>query len=361
MKRFLTLLMVTIVSCTIVNAEQTRTLKLVTPQMSQKMYRTIKAYPNITQLMYHLLDATSTLDGELKIEAIAEHPDSAKNALNKLCSFLDNQGGDDYLDANLLQVFHFTARETQLARSIYSDYRDEQLAIQAEQELQEEQNLLKRWGMYGADVFDFNSKDENLLRPRIDAHIENAIAYIDSITANSTLSSSNDIATIQFTIVGPRRIEDFKSTGRFGNVFNSNSFVPAVSAHYHFEQLDTIVSVPCRITFSLNDKAETISDLDIQIKYDRKKNIWKISSYNSNKEISEDDLHIINRFLESLPIDDPLRNKKHSLTVEICKHWIESNNPKYPIKFKLTNICRIRDVLENKSGLQRYGEAHWNW
>lgn len=361
MKKVLTIFAILILSCSSLCAQQKSVLKLVTPQMSQKMYRTIKAYPHVTQLMYHLLKATSTLDGELKIEAISENPDDAKNALNLLCEFLEEQGGVDYLEANLLQAFHFTARETQLAKSIYSDYRDEQIALRAQQKLQKEEKLLRRWEAHGKDVFDFNSKDENLLRPRIDAHIDDAITHIDSITANSTLSSSKDIATIEFTIVGPRRVEGFSSTGRFGEVFTANSFLPAVSARYHFEQLDTVVSVPCKIRFSISEKFKKINEVDIQIKYDKKKNIWNILPYNPNEIISDNDIQIINRFLASLPTDDPLRNKKHSLSVDICNHWIEFDNEKYPLKYKLTSQCRIREVLDNKSSLQRFGESHWNW
>lgn len=358
MKRFITLLVIAIVSCTIVNAEQRSTLKLVTPQMSQKMYRTIKAYPNITQLMYHLLDATTTLDGELKIEAISEHPDSAKNALNKLCEFLDNQGGDDYLTANLMQVFHFTAKETQLALSMYTDYAEEKAAILEQQELDAEQNRLTQWETNGKEFFDFSSDDDNLLRPRIDLFLDDVIAAIDSITANPSIVSDNDIAFINFTIIGPRQVENFSSTGTLGNVFAAENFKPAVSARYRFERLDTIVTVPCNVSFNVTEETEKLREVEVSIKYNKKKGTWKISSYDSYNKIKSEDIPLINRFLNSLPIDDPLRDNKHSLRIGIYKHWIKFNNRKFPLKYNLTNQCRIIRHLENKSFMERLSEAH---
>lgn len=326
--------------------------------MSQKMYRTIKAYPNITQLMYHLLGATSILDGELKIEAIAESPNDAKTALSKLCAFLDEQGGDDYLDANLLQVFHFTARETQLAKSIYSDYHDEQISLKEKRELQKEEELIRRWETYGKDVFDFGSENPRLMRPRIDLDISNAIIIIDSITANSTNSLSKTIATIDFTISDKGEIENFSSSGRFGNVFSADNFRPAVPAHYFFEYLDTTtVFVPCKVNIPITEEWEKNKELEIVVKYDKKKKIWKISSYNSSEKIAFDDLQIINRFLESLLADDPLRQKKHSLRVGIGKHWIKFNNNKLPLTFSLTSQCRIIEKLKNKSFIDKLGEA----
>lgn len=362
MKKFLSILIVFLLGSSILDAQPTNTLKLVTPQMSQKMYRTIKAYPNIALLMYHLLGATSTLDAELKIEAIAEHPDNAKNALIKLCAFLDNQGGEDYLDANLLQVFHFTARETQLAKSIYLDYRDEQITLKEQLELQKEEDLIRRWETYGKEVFDFGSDNPKLLRPRIDLDIKNALVYIDSITANSTNSSSNPIAIINFVISDKGKIEDFSASGIFGNVFSESNFHPAVPAHYYFEYLDTTtVFVPCKVNIPITEEWDKIKELEIEIKYDKKKKSWKISSYDPSKEISSDDLQFINRFLESLPNDDPLREKKQSLRIGLGKHWIKFNNKKLSLTFPLTRQCRIEKPLNNKSSIQRFGEKHLNW
>lgn len=330
--------------------------------MSQKLYRTIKRYPHITQLMYHLLDASSTLDGELKIEAIAEHPDDAKKALTKLCAFLDDQGGNDYLDANLLQVFHFTARETQLAKSIYSEYRDEQLAIREQRELEKEEDLIRHWNMCGKDVFDFGSDNQKLMRPRIDINIDKAVVYIDSITTNSTNSSDRTIAIINFTISDKGKVENFNSSGKCGSVFSADNFRPMVPASYYFEYLDTTtVFVPCNVNIPITEEWDKIKELEIEIKYNKKNKIWKISSYDPNKEIEYDDLQIINRFLESMPIDSPLREKKTSLCVSICKHWIKFNNKKLPLTFPLTRQCRIEKTLNNKSSIQRYGEKHWNW
>ena len=298
------------------------------------------------------------MDGELKIEAIAESPDDAKKALSKLCAYLDEQGGGDYLDANLLQGFHFTARETQLAKSIYKDYHDEQIFLKEKQELQKEKELIRRWETYGKDVFDFDSDNPCLMRPRIDLDINNAIVIIDSITANSSNSSSKTIATIDFTISDKGNVENFSTSGRFGNVFSADNFRPGVPAHYYFEYLDTTkVFDPCNVNIPITEEWKKNKELEIVVKYDKKKKIWKISSYNFSEQISSDDLQIINRFLESLLADDPLRLKKYSLRVGIGKHWIKFNNKKLPLTFPLTSQCRIIEKLNNKSFIDKLGEA----
>lgn len=361
MKRLLTLFAVVLMGCSILCAQQKITLKLVTPQMSQKMYLTIKANPNITLLMYRLLGASSTLDGELKIEAIAEHPDDAKKALNKLCAFLDGQGGDNYVDINLLQVFRFTARETQLAKAIYSDYKDEQIAIKEQQKIQTEVDRIRRWERYGKDVFDFDTNDYKLTVPYIELDIDKAITFIDSIITNTNNSRSKEIATIDFIISDKGKVENFNTAGRYGNVFSADNFRPEEPAHYNFEYLDTIVCVPCKVNIPITEEWGEIQEIEIEIKYNRKKNSWKISPYNPSEEIKPDDLHIINRFLESLPMDDPLRKNKKSLRIGVGKHWIEFNNGLFPLTFPLTHQCRIIKHLGNKSPIQVFGEKHLNW
>lgn len=362
MKRILTILSICLFCCSILCAQQRKVLKLVTPQMSQKMYRTIKRSPSLTQLMYHLLNASSILDGELKIEAIAEHPDDAKNALTKLCAFLDGNGGSDYMDANLLEVFHFTARETQLANFIYCDYKDEQEAIREQRELEKEKELIRRWNNLGKEVFDFGSDNQRLTRPRIDIDIDTAVEYIDSITANSTNSTGNTIATINFTISDNGKVENFTSSGKCGRVFSADNFRPAAPASYYFEYLDTTtVFVPCNVNIPITEEWEEIKELEIEIKYNKKKNTWNILSYDPNKDIAYNYLQVIYRFLESIPMGNPLREKKISLCVSICDHWLKFNNKKLPLTFPLSRQCRIKKTLSNKSSIQRYGEKHLNW
>lgn len=329
--------------------------------MSQKMYRTIKRYPNITQLMYQLLGASDAWDGELKIEAIAEHPDEAKNALIKICAFLYNQGGQDYMEANLLQVFHFTDIEVQLANLIYIDYKDQQAAYLKRVRLQYDHELIKRWETYGKTEHDFDSDMQVLTRPHVDIEIDSAIAYIDSITANPINSSMEPIASIVFTISEHGKVENFKVSGKYDKVFSANNFMPTEPMYRRFEHLDTTICVPCKVKFSVTEEWENIKKVEIEINYNKKKDIWNVLSYDPNKVLELDDLQIIHRFLKSLPMDIPLREKKHSLCVNICKHWIKFNNDKLFLTFPLTRQCRIEKVIDNKSSIQKYGEKHWNW
>lgn len=361
MKRLLTLFAIVLMGCLVLCAQQESTLKVVTPRMSQKMYLTIKTNSNITQLMYHLLGASSMFEGELKIEAIAEHPNDAKKALNKLCAFLDDQGGVKYLEANLIQVFCFTARETQIAKSIYSDYKDEQMAIRERQELQKEKELISRWETYGKEVFEFSSKNENLIIPHIDLDVNKAIAYIDSITINPHKSSDNKIATINFIISDNGEIENFTTEGRCGNAFSTENFRPAEPAHYCFEHSDTTIFVPCEVNIPIYEEWKEIKEVEIEIKYNQKKKSWKISPYNPAEELTPDDLKIVNRFLEALSEDSPLRKKKNSLCIGIGKHWIEFKNKNLSTSFPISPQCRIIQHLDNKSSLQKFGEKHLNW
>lgn len=357
MKRLLTIFAVFLIGCSFLCAQQKSTLKLVTPQMSQKMYRTIKAYPHVTQLMYHLLKASSTLDGELKIDAIAEHPDSAKNALNLLCEFLEEQGGEDYLDANLLQSFHFTSKETQLAKSIYGDYKSQQLAVKRERELREEANLLNRWKKNGPDHFWYNAKKSELTNPEIGTEFNEVISYIDSLTALPSRNVDSPLATIEFTISATGAIDDFNSTGRLGDAFSENNFIIESPMMYQFTQLDTVVPVVCRVNLSVKEQVKRTDSIEIEVKYDKKKNIWKVSSYDPKKSIDSSYLPIIIRFLEAIPEDHAYRKGKKSFEISISKHWLEILGKKYP----LTQQCAIIEELDNKSAIQRLGEKHLDW
>lgn len=357
MKKLLTILTVILLGYSSLYAQQKGTLKLVTPQMSQKMYRTIKAYPHVTQLMYHLLKATSTLDGELKIEAIAEHPDSAKNALNLLCEFLEDQGGEDYLDANLLQSFYFTAKEAQLAKAIYGDYRSQKIALRNQQELEAETNLLNRWKVNGPDHFLYNTKKSELTNPDIETEFSEVIAYIDSLTALPSRNLDSPLATIEFTITETGSIEDFNSTGRFGEAFSAENFIIESPMLYQFTQLDTIVPVVCRMNFPVREQIDRIKRIEIEVKYDKKKDVWKISSYDPKKTLDSVYLPIITRFLEAIPEDHAYRKGKKSFEVSISKHWLEILGEKYP----LSQQCAIIEELDNKSAIQRLGEKHLDW
>lgn len=229
-------------------------------------------------------------------------------------------------------VINYISPYSQSTSGLFNKY------ILRDSELEKEIEQILRWKNEGFPTFSNFDEDSHIYSPIIFANFEQIRQNINDKENEIMLereydgkSSYNGKSNFGTTII------DFdldKDGQRFSGVIDGplcagiklrEQFSIESPAIYHFEKLDTIVSIPYSFRVSIREYGEKIAEGWIEIKYNQKKNEWKVKSINE-KNIPKEHLPIIAEYFQKIPEGHILRKKyqkgKHCINVGLFNHYI---------------------------------------
>lgn len=333
-------------------------IDVVTPSMANKMVLATKTNSNLQPIMFHILEAESAWDFELKTEQMGKDLVLAKTALMRLCNYLENMWDEEYAKMNLLKGLYFTTSEVECAFEMFKQYKKEQQESKEKELLEEEENMLARWHDEGKDKFSKQSKDKRLKASKYSLNMRELAQNIDDLKLCSNFNPSEvnwrekigDNA-ISFLVSEFGEFENFKVKGALSEGITEKYFKIKGPATFHFEMLDTIIPVPFVDNITLSEYVDRSKKFDANVKYDKKKNKWEFKIID-REDLTNEEIELVLEFLNDLPEEDSLRNGKNEIQIGIFDHWIEIGD----ISRNLSPIVKIIERYKKKSLLEKLGD-----
>ncbi len=203
-------------------------------------------------------------------------------------------------------------------------------------ELDAEIEQLKRWESEGFPIFSDFGEDEHLtpvslvcnpnyIKSDLNDYEEYIMPY-RKYDDRINYKNENGFGTsyLHFNVYKNGEITNEKVSGSLSKVLKpSKYFSVNKPASYHFERLDTTISVPCSVKIPIEEVGVKIADGWIDLKYNKKKNTWKVKSLN-DIYIPKDLIPTIEEYFQFFPDDmgDGVnyREGKHRLHIGVFKH-----------------------------------------
>lgn len=257
----------------------------VTPQMARKIKYAFDTNENIKGFIYTICRPNSIWEMHEKMEDMLKNPDTAKPIINQI---FDIYGDGDYGKLNFLNGFGFSVNEVKIASKIYQEYtkdleiqkadRKKQEELERQERLHrektEEEALLERWNNNGVDFFS-TFEDRRLNPPSLHIDLINIAKKYDE---NSQPQAFNEIgnSSVSFNIDENGELSSLLSKGTLEKVIEIGDITVDSPATFVFEHIDTIISVPCKYSFKIEDDLRYVDDLQCKVKFNKKKNLWEI-------------------------------------------------------------------------------------
>lgn len=246
-------------------------------------------------------------------------------------------------NGNIIRSYHYpnNYKHYKLTIRFISPYEEDITGLTShyvikDSELDAERAQLEKWENEGFPVFSDFSKDEHLtpvsltcnpnyIKSDLNDYEEYIMPY-RKYDDRINYKNENGFGTsyLYFNVDRDGVITNEKVSGPLSKVLKpSKYFSVNKPASYHFERLDSTISVPCSVKIPIEEVGLKIADGWIDLKYNKKKNTWKVKSLN-DIYIPKDLIPTIEEYFQFIPedMDDGVnyREGKHRLHIGVFKH-----------------------------------------
>lgn len=254
--------------------------------MAQKIKYAFDTNNNTRGFLYSMLKPKSLWDMQLLMEDMLTNTEIANDVI---CAVFDVYGTEDLGKLNLMNGFGFTVPEVKLSLKIYEQHQQvaaqakaekdrreaEERALKIKKATENERELLNKWQTEGFTE-KINTKDKRLEPAKLDVIMNNITDKYDK-DDNLYLDFDNPEQTDIFISIDENgSMTDISGFGPLINLFDQEDFVVKSPATFHFNYIDTVVSVPSSYNLKAEENLGFIGDLKANVKYNQKKNEFEI-------------------------------------------------------------------------------------
>lgn len=297
----------------------------ITEQMARKIRYSYDTNQDINGIIFYIISVKYDLDVKELMNAIPENPDEAKPIITGM---LDTYGDDSRGRMSLVEGFGFSVEEVEIASKIYQEYKNKKEEENKLKAIDEEKALLEKWKRGDMDFF-LNLRDERIIRPFVEVNLS-SIAQRHNENCCHNRVEKTAMTNVVITISPEGEIYNMEVNGNLDGEIEMRDIDVVDPAMFRFNQMDTVVSIPCKLSLVIEDNISKSGDLQCRVRHDKKSDCWIIQMDEDCVESRESIVSAIEKAIDS---DEELKamlaKGNHVLNISICRHWLRYENDRF--------------------------------